>query len=88
MNTENCCIPCRQWLLGQTIKQPLSNVEPQEHGKHEHFAGWGKRKSCNKIFDLCLTLTKVNTALYDKVNWSYSKIETKNNNLYGGGRNN
>ena len=23
----NCCIPCRHWLISETIKQPLSNVD-------------------------------------------------------------
>ena len=40
LNPEGCCIPRRHRLLGQTTKQPLSNLELRKPWKYKKFEGW------------------------------------------------
>ena len=52
MNTENYCIPGRHRLLVQTIKQPLSNSEPQKSWKYKEL--WGLRPYPSYLQNKCI----------------------------------
>ena len=43
---ENYYIPSRRKFLGQTNKQPLSNIEPQKTWKHKQLWGLKLDPSC------------------------------------------
>ena len=48
MNPENYCVPGWHRLLGQTTKQPLSNLEAQKPWKYKQL--WGLKPDLRKCY--------------------------------------